>query len=147
MSKIVLEDFNEGNGYYKVNLAYLNKEQVEEIETLVSKWNPSDEDIKSCIAMCLTDANEQRFKAYGTTFEECLTWLEKQIPKNKTALDKAIEDEVNAWIEKQNPIKFNDEEDERIRKAQLDYWCSVGGKEWYGVPVQEAIAWLEKKLF
>lgn len=21
-------------------------------------------------------------------------------------------------------------EDERIRKAQLDYWCSIGGKEW-----------------
>jgi hypothetical protein len=34
--------------------------------------------------------------------------------------------------------------DERIRKAQLDYWRSVGGKEWYGVPVQEVIAWLEK---
>lgn len=43
MSKIVLEDFNEGNGYYKVNLAYLNKEQVEEIENLVEKWNPTDE--------------------------------------------------------------------------------------------------------
>lgn len=37
---IVLEDFNEGDGFYKVNLAYLNKEQVEEIESLVKKWNP-----------------------------------------------------------------------------------------------------------
>ena len=27
--------------------------------------------------------------------------LKKQAPKNKTALDKAIEDEVNAWLEKQ----------------------------------------------
>ena len=36
-------------------------------------------------------------------------------------------------------------EDERIRKAQLDYWRSVGGKEWHGVPVQETIAWLEKQ--
>lgn len=77
MSKIVLEDFNEGDGYYKVNLAYLNKEQVEEIEDLVSKWKPTDEDIKDCIRMCLTDANEQRFNAYETTFEDCLAWLEK----------------------------------------------------------------------
>ena len=36
-------------------------------------------------------------------------------------------------------------DDERIIKAQLDYWRSVGGKEWHGVPVQEVIAWLEKK--
>lgn len=36
-------------------------------------------------------------------------------------------------------------EDERIRKVQLDYWRSVGGKEWHGVPVQETIAWLEKQ--
>ena len=78
MSKIVLEDFNEGDGYYKVNLAYLSKEQVEEIETLVSKWHPTDEDIKSCIGMCLTDANEQRFKDYGTNLKECIAWLEKQ---------------------------------------------------------------------
>lgn len=78
MSKIVLEDFNEGNGYYKVNLAYLNMEQVEEIETLVSTWKPTDEDIKSCIQMCLTDANEHKFKDYGTNLKDCLAWLEKQ---------------------------------------------------------------------
>lgn len=78
MGKIVLEDFYEGDGYYKVNLAYLSKDQVEEIEALVSKWNPTDGDIKNCIAMCLTDANEQRFKDYGTNLKDCLVWLEKQ---------------------------------------------------------------------
>lgn len=41
--------------------------------------------------------------------------------------------------------ELKESEDERIRKAQLDYWRSVGGKEWYGVPVQETIAWLEKQ--
>ena len=90
MSKIVLEDFNEGNGYYKVNLAYLNKEQVEEIEALVSKWNPTDEDIKSCIGMCLTDVNEQRFKDYGTNLKDCLAWLEKQGKQDMIPLDKVI---------------------------------------------------------
>ena len=78
MSKIVLEDFNEGDGYYKVNLAYLSKEQVEEIEALVSKWNPTDEVIKAYIGMCLTDASEQRFKDFGTNLRDCLAWLEKQ---------------------------------------------------------------------
>ena len=78
MSKIVLEDFNEGDGYYKVNLAYLSKEQVEEIEALVSKWNPTDEVIKACIGICLTDASEQRFKDFGTNLRDCLAWLEKQ---------------------------------------------------------------------
>jgi len=38
MGGIVLEDFNEGDGFYKVNLAYLSKEQVEEIENIVKKW-------------------------------------------------------------------------------------------------------------
>lgn len=36
--------------------------------------------------------------------------------------------------------------EEGIREAQLDYWRSVGGKEWHGVPVQETIAWLEKQV-
>ena len=35
---IVCEDFNEGDGYYKVNLAYLSKSQVELIENLVASW-------------------------------------------------------------------------------------------------------------
>ena len=56
---------------------------------------------------------------------------------------------------KENPAKAQpfidifpelaESEDERIRKAQLDYWRRVGGKEWWGVPVQETIAWLEKQ--
>lgn len=50
-----------------------------------------------------------------------------------------IEDLENAFPE------LVELEDERIRKAQLDYWRSVGGKEWHGVPVQEAIVWLEKQ--
>ena len=41
--------------------------------------------------------------------------------------------------------ELKDSEDERIRKVQLDYWRSVGGKEWHGVPVQEVIAWLENQ--
>ena len=35
---IVYEDFNEGDGFYKVNLAYLSKSQVKLIEDLVASW-------------------------------------------------------------------------------------------------------------
>jgi len=35
---IVYEDFNDGDGYYKVDLAYLSKSQVELIENLVASW-------------------------------------------------------------------------------------------------------------
>lgn len=40
---IVLEDFNGGEGHYKVNLDFLNKKQVEEIEKIVNDWNKINE--------------------------------------------------------------------------------------------------------
>jgi len=40
---IVYEDFDDGDGYYKVDLAYLSKSQVELIENLVASWqNPTN---------------------------------------------------------------------------------------------------------
>lgn len=36
---IVLEDFNGGEGFYKLHLDYLNKQQVEDVEKLVMSWN------------------------------------------------------------------------------------------------------------
>ena len=79
---IVFEDFNGGEGFYKLHLDYLNKKQVEEVEEMIRTWNKeskaSNENIKNCIGMCLTDAAEQRFKDYNTNLKECLAWLEKQ---------------------------------------------------------------------
>lgn len=87
---IVLEDFNGGEGFYKVHLDYLNKKQVEEVEEMDRTWNKesntSNEIIKNCIGMCLTDANEQRFKDYGTNLKECLDWLEKQIDNDSSKM-------------------------------------------------------------
>ena len=77
-SCIVLEDFNGGEGFYKLHLDYLNKEQVKEVEALVSKWNLTDEDIKNCIGLCLTDVDEQRFKDFNTNLRDCLAWFKKQ---------------------------------------------------------------------
>ena len=79
--RIVSEDFSEGNGFYKLNLAYLSKEQVEEIENIVKKWNPElaeseDEkirkDIRQCIKLC------SFVPSNGTTKDEMFAWLEKQ---------------------------------------------------------------------
>lgn len=41
-----------------------------------------DESIKSCIGMCLTDVDNQRFEDYDTSLKDCLAWLEKQGEKN-----------------------------------------------------------------
>lgn len=97
---IVLEDFNGGEGFYKLNLAYLNKKQVEEVEEMVREWNnepsTSEEDIKDCIGLCLTDADEQRFKNYHTNLRDCLAWLEKQ-GKQKTT-DVELRFKVGDWV-------------------------------------------------
>lgn len=83
---IVLEDFNGGEGFYKIHLDYLNKKQVEEIEELVRTWNTdsnsfNNENIRACIGLCLTDADEQRFKNHNTNLKECIAWLDKQCEK------------------------------------------------------------------
>ena len=95
---IVLEDFNGGEGFYKVHLDYLNMKQVEEIEQMVRAWNkelkPTDDDIiKACIGMCLTDVSEQRFKDYNTNLRDCLAWLEKQGGQKTSDEPKIIPDE------------------------------------------------------
>ena len=74
---IVREDFNGGDGFYKINLAYLNKEQVKQVESLVKSWQ-NENNIKACIEMILTDASEQRFKDYHITLKDCINWIEKQ---------------------------------------------------------------------
>ena len=85
---IVLEDFNGGEGFYKVHLDYLNEKQVKEVEEMVRTWNKdskvSNENIKSCVGMCLTDVCEQRFKDYNTSLKDCLAWLERQGDTNET---------------------------------------------------------------
>ena len=40
--------------------------------------NTLNSNIKSCIEMILTDADEQRFKDYNTNLAVCLAWLKRQ---------------------------------------------------------------------
>lgn len=83
---IVSENFNEGDGFYKVNLAYLSQEQVEEIEKLVKKWNPEnkeseDEKIIRDIKVVLECSATKFFKEEGKMpiwYDRAVAWLEKQ---------------------------------------------------------------------
>lgn len=81
---IVREDFTQGNGWYKVNLDYLSKAQVEEIEQLVKKWNPKevseDEKIKKAILIYLDwlDGKKDYLPKGDYTIKDMILWLEKQ---------------------------------------------------------------------
>ena len=81
---IVREDFTQGNGWYKVNLDYLSKAQVEEIEQLVKKWNPKevseDEKIKKAILIYLDwlDGKKDYLPKGDYTIKDMILWLERQ---------------------------------------------------------------------
>ena len=93
---IVSEDFNEGNGFYKVNLAYLSQEQVEEIENLVKKWNPENKESEDDrVRKLLIDYLKERKSCYLKERKSCghqyllrydhwINWLEKQGEQNPT---------------------------------------------------------------
>lgn len=83
MSEIVLEDFNGGSGYYKINLSHLNKEQVKEIEALVSKWNPVEESEnerirKEIIKLVHFYYGSSLICKHTVSENEMIGWLEKQ---------------------------------------------------------------------
>lgn len=57
-------------------------------------------------------------------YNRFLNWIEEQVPKNKTALDKVIEEEVDAWFEKQKeeePQVITNSKDEKTRKSLIEY--------------------------
>jgi hypothetical protein len=80
---IVMEDFNDGNGFYKVNLAYLNKEQVKEIEELVERWDlqPKVSEDKSIISDLLDYFNED--KCLKHEVNDIVKWLKTINPQQK----------------------------------------------------------------
>ena len=85
---IVREDFTQGDGWYKVNLDYLSKAQVEEIEQLVEKWNPKevseDKKIKKAILIYLDwlDGKKDYLPKGDYTIKDMILWLEKQGEKH-----------------------------------------------------------------
>lgn len=123
---IVSEDFNEGDGFYKVNLAYLSKEQVEEIESLVKKWNPESEDekIKNWIVAKLTQT------CRNATGEEDKDVVEKYY-------------KACAWLEKQSKITIWDKKDEKILNAAISHIKNKTYNYCGGYTSEYVIQWLE----
>lgn len=80
---IVMEDFNDGNGFYKVNLAYLNEEQVEEIEELVKRWDlqPKKDKDESIISDLLDYFDED--KCLKHEVNDIVKWLKTIKPQQK----------------------------------------------------------------
>lgn len=85
--------------------------------------------IKACIEMCLTDANEQRFKDYNTTLKDCLEWLENQEHISKTYL--TVQDDKSEEISKEI-IKYLEQTVPHHHRDEL-----LKSKEW--------IAWLKNQ--
>ena len=79
------------------------------------------------------------------TQEEKARAYDKAIEKIKYVMEHGVSPTLSKEDLQDIFPELKESEDERIIKAQLDYWRSVGGKEWHGVPVQETIAWLEKQ--
>lgn len=164
---IVMEDFNGGEGFYKLHLDYLNKKQVEEVEEMVRMWNKeskiSDENIINCIGMCLTDANEQRFEDYGTTLKDCLSWLNKQGKRSaepnwchhKVDLSDCSEEYRKAYYDGWNNCNMqhlqceaeSSNKDEKMKKAIMHilYENYTDAAVIEGVEIAEIVAWLKEK--
>ena len=79
------------------------------------------------------------------TTEEKARAYDKAIEKIKYVMEHGVSPTLNKEDLQDIFPTLREFDDERIIKAQLDYWRSVGGNEWHGVPVQETIAWLEKQ--
>lgn len=135
---IVLEDCSEGDGFYKVNLAYLSKEQVEEIENIVKKWNPEleseDEKIRKNLVEFL---DELSHLGKNTNFDrwskaDCadwINWLEKQgeRPQGKSALEAAKEEKVD----NQNCVNNADKDEAKFQVG--DWIISIVNRSVYHV--------------
>ena len=127
---IVLEDFNEGEGFYKVNLAYLNKEQVIEIEELVKKWNPElkeskEEGIRKSIIELVKQSSDI---LNPMNQKSMIEWLKKQgelVKEYEDKLDRisceSFDKGYKAAIEKQGEKKPAwSEEDEKTLSTVIE---------------------------
>lgn len=79
----------------------------------------NEKQIKSCISMILSDADEQRFADFGVSLKECLEWLDEQYSNKPTEINvcanvRRFDDgQVNGeWDDNDNPkmpcVAFDD---------------------------------------
>ena len=77
------EDALERAKYWANNPTVWNSDDI--CQKIFPEIVEKNEKIKACIGMCLTDADEQRFKDHDTSLKECLGWIEKQVSPDMVA--------------------------------------------------------------
>lgn len=102
-------------------LAYLEKQKEQKIDIDKEKL------IRHCIGLILTDATDKRFKDYGLTLKDCLTWLGEQ-KEQKPELPKLHKGDDN------NPY------DMRVSEAQ-EYAINRG----FGIPYNDGEVYVDER--
>lgn len=79
-----------------------------------------EQQIKRCISMILTDADEQRFEDFGVTLKECLEWLGKQGTQTPTEIN--VRARVRYFEDGTVNGEEDDNEDPKMPCVNFDYW-------------------------
>lgn len=79
-----------------------------------------DEQIKNCIGMILSDANEQRFADYDVTLQECLKWLNEQCPNYPTEIN--VYASVRYFEDGKVNGEVDDNENPKMPCVSFDCW-------------------------
>ena len=92
-------------------------------------WSEEDEKIKSCIGLALTDVDEQRFKDFGTTLKDCLSWLKSLLPQPKSEWSEEDKDYYDTIVRKLEVIG----DDSGLSSNQIKFLrehCPLSRSEW-----------------
>ena len=80
----------------------------------------NEKQIKSCISMILSDADEQRFADYDVTLKECLKWLDEQCPNYPTEID--VYARVRYFEDGKVNGEVDDNENPKMPCVSFDCW-------------------------
>lgn len=79
-----------------------------------------EQQIKRCIGMILTDADEQRFDDFGVTLKECLEWLGRQGTQIPTEIN--VRARVRYFEDGTVNGEDDDNENPKMPCVNFDYW-------------------------
>lgn len=168
MQEYIKEGENDAEKEHRLKCYQLFWDALEDADFFEQKEQKPNHDkeklIKHCIGMILTDATEKRFKDYGLTLKDCLTWLsvqKEQKPAEKSEYERIrkaivtlVKDlqhystnyagvdptEMLAWLEEQKSITINQDEKEFLADEITAFLCNYD-KEFDGEdPVPSEVA-------
>ena len=127
----------------------LNSVDREALYTIIPELRGSDDErIRSCIGLALTDVNEQRFKDFGITLKDCLSWLEKQKEQKTISQEDFDAAKHEALWGEQNARDYCSVRDEfdldgnlKQKPAEKQDWSEEDD-----ATIKSAVHWLEKYL-